>query len=196
MFDILNSPLFALFCTYLLKRSTKCVDICIKAETPYFSFLKKNSEAMKHFWFQNCDSSHQINFCPTNAFSAPLLCQTNSRNFPPTIKYPSISVLKGIKCGQKEVELCYIRGSFVPQRGAVDNDSEHPQGPPDHLSGTKELWYVSFSVLFFWLKFEYLHYFIKQFLLFLPFRKLISLACGFSPRLSKLKITPTNQFWN
>lgn len=109
MFDILVSPHFTLFCKVkvkeiwwkkLVKESTMCVDICVKAEAPYFSFLKKNSEAMILFWSQNCDSSHLINSFRKNAAPPLLLCETNGRNPRPTVKYPSISFLKGRKSQQ------------------------------------------------------------------------------------------------
>lgn len=173
MFDNLVSLLFALFCPYLVKGSTKCVDICVKAEAPYFSFLKKNSEAMKLFLSQNCDSSHLIIFCLTNVFPPPLLCQTNGRNPPPIIKYPSISILKGKKCGQMKENRAVLhqRSICASKRNRrqwlrASSRSLCPTSVPQKHSDTS-----FFSVLFFWLKFEHLRYFTKQFLFALTIQK-------------------------
>lgn len=67
---------------------------------PILQLPQKECRGNEIFWAQNCDSSHLINFSPTNAFSPPLLCQTTRRNPSPTIKSPSIPFLKGRKFGQ------------------------------------------------------------------------------------------------
>lgn len=105
MFDILVSPHFTLFCKVKVKeiwwKKAKCVLIFVSRLRPHISaFSKKNSEAMILFWSQNRDSSHLINFFRTNAAPPLLLCETNGRNPRPTIKYPSISFLKGRKSQQ------------------------------------------------------------------------------------------------
>lgn len=189
MFYTLDSLLFALFCTYFVKGSTKCADIFVKAEAPYFSFLKKNSEATKLFWSKNCDSSRLINFSPTNVSSPPLLCQTNGRNSPPTIKYPSISFLKGRKFGQmKESRTAlYQRTIWASKRSCrqwfrTSSRSFSPTSVAQKHSDTNV--FLCFVLL---IKIWALALFYKTVPFVLTIRKLISLARGFSPHISKLK---------
>lgn len=74
--------------------------------------------------------------------------------------------------------------------------SDHPQDPSDPPEWYKGTLKQGSLLILFWLKSDYIICIILQMnsFLFLPFRKLISPACGFSFTLSKLKFIPSNQF--
>lgn len=167
------------------------------SEAQHFGFLQKNSEIRVTFWSQSCDLNHFTNFFPQNDFATTLLYQTSGTSPCPTVKYVSICIANGRKSGQMKESstLLYQRRSYVlrtnhKQQLRMFSGSLWPTWAAQRHSD------ISFPLDFILLIkiWAHLHYFKREFILFLLFSKLISPAHGCSPRLSKLKFTPSNQF--